>query len=367
MINFSVNNSPKRLLCIVSSMNRGGAETFLMKMFRNVDRNNYIFDFCVTERGGAYEEEILSLGGKIFQYAKKSKHPIKSFAELRKIICDNSYDYVIRVNEHSLSTIDLIAARLGGAKHLIMRSSNAGSGSFMKRFTHRLFGFMPRIIPTVKIAPSIKAGEYTFGHGFELLNNGFPIEEYKFDTTARESYRAELNIADKLVVGHVGRFMTQKNHEYLIEIFAEIKKMKSNAILMLVGAGPLENKIKQQIDSMGLSDSVILLGQRDDVNKLYSAMDVFLFPSLYEGMPNTVLEAQASGLMCIISDSITAEAKVCDTVKFLGLNEPIIEWASMAVADYDRNKFAVDNLERLNDAGYDISDIVNRFTKLVFG
>ena len=153
----------KRLLCIISCMNTGGAETFLMKMFRNIDRKQYMMDFCVISKENYYEEEIKQLGGKMFYIPLKSKYPVKSFNAIRRIVKENNYNYVIRVNEHSLSTIDLLAAKSGGAKVLAMRSSNASSGSKISVSLHKMFIFLPKIIPNVKFAPSKLAAKYTFG------------------------------------------------------------------------------------------------------------------------------------------------------------------------------------------------------------
>ena len=153
----------KRLLCIVSSMDRGGAETFLMKVYRTLDKTKYQMDFCVN-KAGAYDEEIKKMGGKVFIIPPKSKHPLKSFSGLKKIIKENKYQSVLRTSQQSLAVLDLLVAKAAGAKKLIYRSSNAGvTGGFFSRFFNRLFGFLPRIIPNVKLAPSTEAAEFVFG------------------------------------------------------------------------------------------------------------------------------------------------------------------------------------------------------------
>ena len=293
----------KRLLCIISCMNTGGAETFLMKMFRNIDRKQYMMDFCVVSKENYYEEEIKQLGGKMFYIPLKSKHPVKSFNAIRRIVKENNYNYVIRVNEHSLSTIDLLAAKSGGAKVLAMRSSNASSGSKMSVFLHKMFIFLPKIIPNVKFAPSKLAAEYTFGkncienNNTMLLNNGLDTKKFTYSVNERYKIRKQLGIEEeKIVIGHIGRFNTQKNHEFLIDIFNEFHKRNSNSILVLVGKGNLEDKIKDKVKKLGLANDVLFLGVRKDIPELLCAFDIFLFPSFYEGMPNTVIEAQTTGL-----------------------------------------------------------------------
>ncbi|WP_027106852.1 glycosyltransferase family 1 protein [Ligilactobacillus ceti] len=363
----------KRILCLVSSMNTGGAETFLMKVYRELDKTKYQMDFCVNTSDNFYENEIKQLGGKIFVVPMKSKHPIKSFLTLKKIVRTEKYNYVMRVNEHSLATLDLMAAKLGGANNLIMRSSNASSGNKLSVFLHKVFKFMPNKIPNIKLAPSIKAAEYTFGKGTveneetKILHNGLDIKMYTFNEAVRHQLRQDMNIDDKFVIGHVGRFSEQKNHKFLINVFYEIHKKNSNAILLLIGKGELETDIKKQVETLGLTDAVRFLGIQSNVNELLNVMDVFLFPSFFEGMPNTVIEAQTNGLPCVISSEITQEVEVTDLVIRKSLGNPQ-EWADLIISLYNERK----NIDRtiysnkMKQKGYDIKDCVNNFEKWVF-
>ena len=364
----------KRLLCIVSAMNAGGAETFLMKIYRGLDKEKYQMDFCVNSNENFYAEEIKKLGGKIYVIPLKSKNPIKFFKAMKKVVNENKYEYVLRISCHSLSVIDLLAAKSGGAKHLIMRSSNASSGCRAKEFLHKTFQFLPKSIPDIKLAPSKLAAEYTFGKKqvengqVTILNNGLDIKLFKFNNEIREKYRKELNIEDKFVIGHVGRFNEQKNHNFLIQIFNEIKKKQDNAILLLIGQGELENKVKQQVHEYGLDDSVVFLGVRKDIPNLLFSMDLFLFPSFFEGMPNTVIEAQTTGLPCLISDSITAEAEVTKLVHFESLNKSADEWAE-ALLNISKEKVFSNRecaAEKMKEKGYDINDCIKKFEEVIF-
>ncbi len=363
----------KRILCIVSSLNQGGAETFLMKLYRNIDREQYQFDFCLmSDVVGKYEEEALSLGSRLYRIPPKSENPIKSFLSLKNIVKENGYEYVMRVNEHSLSVIDLIAAKLGGAKKLIMRSSNADSGSAKSRMLHKMFLFLPHHIPHVKIAPSTKAALYTFGKKnvtkgkVSIVKNGLPVDEFVFDSKERASLRAELNLENKFVVGHVGRFQKQKNHKFLIEIFNEIHKKNENARLVLVGGnGELLDETKKQVKELGLEKEVIFLGNRSDVPKLLGAFDVLVFPSFFEGMPNVVIESQAASLPCVISDTITEEADITGMVEYLSLDKTAEEWAEKALLQAQRFE-RKDLKEEFYKNGYAIKAVVERFTELVF-
>ena len=346
-----------------------------MKTYRSLDRTRYQMDFCVNvEQEGVYDREIEALGGRIFRVTPKSTGPIKSFMQTKNLVKREKYQYVMRVNQHSLAALDLLAARMGGAKHLIMRSSNSQSVGTLQTVLHYLFRFLPGMVPTVKIAPSTEAAEYTFGKGcvakkkVTLLKNGLDTEKFRFSAEARHSYRAELGVENRMVVGHVGRFDGQKNHGFLLDVFAKIKQLREDAVLILVGDGNLRQEISQKAQTLGLADSVQFLGIRSDVPEILSAMDVFVFPSLYEGMPNTILEAQTSGLPCIISDTITGEAKVTELVQFLSLNQGQDAWAEFAIAA-DKNR-CIDREavhQEMRRSGYDTADTSRHFIKLVFG
>lgn len=366
-------NKVKRLLCIVSTMNTGGAETFLMKIYRELDKSMYQMDFyCMSEEIGFYEDEIRNLGGRIYHSIPKSKNLIKSFVGLKNIIKNEKYDYVMRISEHSLATLDLLAAKLGGAKILIQRSSNANSLGKVNRILHFLFKWLPTFIPNIKIAPSIKAAEYTFGRravknkNVVILNNAIKVDDFIFNTTRRNKIIEEFNLEGSLVVGHVGRFNYQKNHSYLLDVFLEISKVRENSNLLLVGEGELENKIKKKIMELGLQKKVIFTGVRRDVADVMMAMDVLIFPSFYEGMPNTVIEAQASGLPCIISDTITKEAAITNLVSYKSLSVGPKSWANEALKQINSNKKRLNLKDDFVENGYDIANVTRIFEDLIF-
>ena len=359
----------KRLLCIVSAMNTGGAETFLMKMYRAIDREKYQMDFCLNSDENFYEKEILSLGGKIYKVPAKSQSLSGWYRETKRVIRENGYRYVIRVCDHSLAALDLLAARRGGADHLIMRSSNASSGSRMKVFLHKMFRFLAVSVPTVKLAPSTEAAEYTFGRGcvdngdVVLLHNAIDTDVYHFDPEGRERVRKELGLEGMFVVGHVGRFNQQKNHEFMLEVFCALQKKRPEARLVLVGQGELEEQIRQKVRILGIEQYVVFAGVRNDVPQLMSAFDVFLFPSLYEGMPNTVIEAQAAGLPCVISDTITKEADITGLVSYLPLTD-VGKWADCVQRAACTGR--MDTKKLFYEQHYDIASQAKLFVKCVF-
>lgn len=362
----------KRLLCIVSSMDRGGAETFLMKLYRCLDTTKYQMDFCVSKpQKGFYDDEIKQRGGKIFLIPQKSKKPIKSFLEIKKIVKENGYQNVLRTSQQSLATLDLIAAKMGGAKKLIYRSSNAGvTGGKISRLINKVFGFLPKIIPNIKVAPSTEAAEFVFGKkamdkgDVLLLNNGLNYDEFRFDLEKRRKIRKELNIEDKKVYGHVGRFNIQKNHMFLLDVFKNIYEKDKNSVLILIGEGELEQDILNKVKEFNLSSHVLLLGTKKNVNEYLMAMDLFIFPSFFEGMPNVVIEAQATGLPCIVSDSITKEANITGIVKYVGLNNDAKYWADF-IADnfkFDRKDYYKEFVEKK----YCINDVCDIACKVFF-
>ena len=317
----------KRLLCIVGGMNAGGAETFLMKIYRKMNKEIYQMDFCVAKQEkNFYEDEILSLGGKMHRITPKSKGILQNFLDIKNLVKENNYKYVLRVSQHSLSALELLAAKLGGAKILAFRSSNTNSGGGkLNLILHYIFRPIANKIINVRIAPSTEAARYMFGeknvkkNKYNLINNGLDIEKFMYSEENRNTIRKELDIEDEFVIGHVGRLTKQKNHKFLLQIFKNFLSKNKNSILLLIGEGELEEELKEYSKELGIINNVIFYGVSDCINQFYSAMDFFVFPSLFEGMPNTVIEAQTSGLQCIVSDSVTKECKITDKVKFKSL------------------------------------------------
>lgn len=362
----------KRMLCVVGGvMNTGGAETFLMKIYRKLDKRKYQIDFCVCKPEKAfYDDEIQSMGGRIIRTVEKSKSPFKSFYSIYKIVKTGNYKYVMRLSQHALSALDMVAARLGGAEVIVFRSSNSMTTKSGISFRlHQLFKFLPNLIADVKIAPSSLAAEFMFGKtnvekgNVLLLNNGIPLEDFTFSGESRDEIRKKLDIGEQLLLGHIGRFSNQKNHKELISIFSEVLKYNPNAHLMLVGDGNLKQEVKNQVEKLGLKERVHFMGVRKDIPELLSAMDVFVFPSFYEGMPNTVIEAQANGVPCVIADTITPEVKMCENVALLPLGNSKI-WVEKII-HLKRMESQV-NQDILKEYGYDINNVVNVFIDAVF-
>lgn len=356
----------KRILCILSSLDAGGAETFLMKVYRALNSKEYQFDFIVSVGNGCYTQEVLDRGGKIYEIPQRTKDFLSAFRGIRTIVKDNKYDTVLKLGENSLAVMDLIAAKLGGARQLIVRSCNAPTGLSLKaRCIHAFFRPLLNRVATVKLAPSQLAAEFMFGkcRDVRLLHNGVDLDIFRFDLQDRLRIRKEFGLDGKTVVGHIGRFHPQKNHEYLLEIFSQIHKQRNNAVLLLIGTGSLEGQICSLVMEMGLQDNVIFAGQRFDIPALLSAMDVFVFPSLFEGMPNTVIEAQSTGLPCVIADTITREANITSLVHYLPLSDSPQLWAEKALSLLSEKR--KDTSEDFTKHGYNIKDVAKELVELV--
>ena len=362
----------KRVLCIISNMNAGGAETFLMKLYRQLDKTKYQMDFCVNVFDKCfYEEEILALGGKIYRISPKSTSRSAFEKQLYEIVKANHYNYVLRITSNAFGFLDLKIAHKAGASVCAVRSSNSSDGIGLKlKIAHRLGRVLYGKYVNVKIAPSDLAAEYTFGKKayksgeVNILHNAIDIDQYGFDAKARSRIRAEFGLTDDItLLGHVGRFMTQKNHAFLLDVFSKCVKSNEKSALLLVGGGELQPTIKQRACELGISDKVIFAGVRSDVPALLSAMDVFVFPSLYEGMPNTVIEAQATGLPCIISDTITRGADITGLVQYLPLGNTE-EWAN----NIDRLPQVIREtpIQKFKENCYDIETVTEQFVKLIF-
>ncbi|HBL40272.1 MAG TPA: glycosyltransferase family 1 protein [Ruminococcaceae bacterium] len=365
--------TPKRLLCCMSSMDTGGAETFLMKQYRSLDRTEYQMDFCVnvSERG-YYDNEIEALGGTIYRIPPKSKDFFASLNALKDIVKTNGYEAVLVSSVKPGTALELMAAKQGGATRLIYRSSNSSvDGGAKQKLLHTTIGKLARIVPTVKFAPSVPAAEYCFGKGCvekgkaQLLHNGIDPSFYCYSPEGRKKARAEWDVSDDcLVLGHIGRFTKAKNHSFLLDVFAKVNEKKSNSCLVLIGQGESEHEIKEKAKQLGILEHIRFTGVRSDIPDLLSGADMFVFPSFYEGMPNTVIEAQALSLPCFVSNRVTADAAITDLVQFLPINDPN-EWADAVLACPVAKRREMK--EEIEAKGYDIQNVHRSFVKLCYG
>lgn len=343
-----------RILHVVTHMNRGGLETMLMNYYRNIDRTKIQFDFLThREYDGDYGEEIESLGGIIYHLP-----PLNPFSRVYhnklKIFFNQHKEYqIIHVHQDCLSAVVLKVAKQHNIKIRIAHSHCASQDKNLKYLIKLWYKkFIPKYATNL-MACGKDAGNWMFNkNSFFVLNNAIETDKYTYNETERTKQRKKWNIDNKeLLVGHVGRFSPQKNHEFLIDIFKSVLNIIPSK-LILVGDGELRTHIEEKVKKLGIKDNVIFAGVRSDVCDLMQAMDVFVFPSHYEGLPVTLVEAQASDLPCIISDKISIECKLTEKIKQLGLSDDLGIWAQEIVNASKARRTNTGNI--IKNVGFDI-------------
>ncbi|WP_066335080.1 glycosyltransferase family 1 protein [Metabacillus litoralis] len=341
-------------------MNRGGLETMLMNYYRQINRTKIQFDFMVhREERGHYDDEIESLGGKIYRMPQiRPGNYRKYFNRLNDFFSEHKEFKVVHSHNNENSSFVLRAAKRFGVPCRIAHSHLSDLGIDIK-LPFRLYARnVMKDNPTEYFACSKNAGRWLFGEKKEVkvLNNAVSIDDFKYNEQLRRKIRKELNISDQLVIGHIGRFNKQKNHEFLIDIFNSVIDKKSDALLLLVGDGHLRPEIERKVEKLGLSSQVKFLGVREDIPHLMQAIDLFLFPSLFEGLPVVLVEAQAAGLNCIVSDSITKEADITGRLQYFSLEDTADIWAEVII---NMSIEHADTSHMLQNNGYDTKKMAN--------
>ncbi|MBO1579730.1 glycosyltransferase family 1 protein [Bacillus sp. XF8] len=350
---------PLRILHVVVNMNRGGAETLIMNLYRNIDRNKVQFDF-LTCKEGVFDKEILELGGTVHRipYITDVGHTeyIKS---LDTFFASHREYKIVHSHMDKMSGFVLRSAKKVGIPVRIAHSHNTSSEGGIAARAYKWYAGK-YILPSAThlLACSNAASQWLFAGETDtvtILKNGIEPENFSFSPKIRKQIREELNLTvDNFVVGHVGRFAHQKNHAFLIEVFAQLIKLRRDAVLVLVGDGPLRVNIEQKVEELNLGDHVKFLGIRSDINHLLQAFDVFAFPSIHEGLPVTLIEAQGAGLSCVISDAITKEVDMgAGLVNFESINTSPEIWAQNIL---NINKRTQDVEGYIKQKGYDISE-----------
>lgn len=366
-------SDPKRVLMVAGKMHFGGLETMLMNFFRYADREKIMFDFMLNyKEPGAFDGEILSLGGKIHIMPRLFlKNLIIYTYEVFKFFKKHKNEYeIVHGNLTSAGIIYLAAARFYGVKTRIIHAHVTDVRPDFKGLVERLMMFPLRFCADYYFACSDAAARFCFGKNitkkknYKLIKNGIDAVLFKFSPEIREKKRAETGLSGKFVIGHIGRFEAEKNHGFLLKAFFELQKKDESAHLLLIGSGSLRDVILTQIDSLGLTDKVTILDNRTDINELMQAMDVFVLPSLHEGLPVVGVEAQAAGLKCFISDAVTTETDITGLVSFLPINDPGL-WADEInkAKGYTRT----DTSGLIRRAGYDIREVAAWLTRFYSG
>ena len=357
-----------RVLQIIGSMNMGGAENFIMNVYRNIDREKIQFDFIV-HRKGYFDDEIRKLGGKIFYLdALQKVGPFKYRKELYNFFTNHKEYRIVHSNLDQVSGFILEVARKCNVPVRIAHShsSSNSTNNFVERLYKNYLNTKINKNATHFFACSKEAAKWLFKEKAceaVIIKNAIDIERFKFNEEKRKLIRKKLNINENdIVIGHVGRFSMVKNHKFLIEIFYEFQKNKENARLLLVGDGPLRNEIEKQIANLNITNKVLLVGNKNNVEDYYNAMDLFVFPSLNEGLGMVLIEAQINGLNCVTSkDVVPNEVNITNHVEFVPLDEDVKEWNKIL------NEIEIiryNELDKIKKAGYDIKEEVKLLQKI---
>lgn len=354
-----------KILVIGMTDNPGGMESVVMNYWRRMDLNRISFDFLSYFSRIAYQEELEAGGAHCYVIPRKGGNPHAYQKALQSFFNAHQGEYaVIWYNTCSLANIDfLVQAKRVGIPGRIVHAHNAqNEASKIKGLFHRINRKRIDRYATDFWSCSDNAAAYfypeTIRHSksFWMVNNAIDLQRFAYREEDRIEVRKTLGLTpNAMVVGHVGRFTPQKNHFFLLEIFAEIRKKRSDARLLLVGQGELENSVRQKAEELGVLQDVIFAGVRSDVESLLSAMDVFLFPSLFEGLPLALLEAQAEGLPCYTTaNTVPKEADMTGLVHYLELSAPPAQWANSVLSTWKEKDRSEPYDQMIREYGYDI-------------
>ena len=354
--------TPIRVLQVVTHMERGGLESMLMNYYKHVDRERVQFDFLVhRQERAAFDDEIESLGGRIYRLPRLVPWSKSYLSALNRFFEEHPEYKVVHVHQDCLSSVILKVAAQHNVPVRIAHSHNANQDRNLK---YPIKLWYRRSIPqyaTNLFACGKDAGDWMFsGAPYQIINNAIDVAAYSYDPEKRIEMRQKLGLENELIVGHVGRFNPQKNHPLLLDIFAALLKKEPNAVLLLAGGGEDMPKIQAKAQALGVAEHVSFLGVRSDVADLMQTMDVFVFPSLYEGLPVTMVEAQAAGLPCIISDKVPPECILIEgLVDVMPLSASPETWAEKILA-----KRAIPRTDRRAEIAAHGFDITTEAVKL---
>lgn len=354
----------KTILHVNNTLNIGGIENYLMNITENIDLKEYNFKFlCYKDEHFDFEDSIISYGCKIIKITDPKKISVlKHIKELKKVMKEEKVD-IIESHTYFESGIVLLAAKLVGIKVRIAHSHTTeglNKVSFFRKLKWNIARYLIKAFATDFIACSHDAGVALFGNKkFEIIENGINVNLFAFNQQKRTSLRKKYRLSDNdIVIGHVGRFDIAKNHEFMIKLLQELLKINKNFKLMFVGDGTEMNKIKKDVELNNLSGNVIFVGSVIDTYNYYNIFDLFVFPSIYEGLGMSVIEAQTNGLRCFASLNVPIESKITENIEYLALNDIELWVDKILVSDNKRN--SID----LEDNSYNVKNVVNKLKEI---
>lgn len=351
---------PIRIAQIMGKMVGGGVEKTVLNYYEHIDRTKIQYDFFVDQDSLLIpRDEIESYGGKIF-FLPPYQNIWSYHKALLKVLEENKY-YIVVSHMNTLAIFPMFVAwRANVPIRIAHNHSTAGKGELKRNLIKYFLRPFSKIFPTTLCACSEYAGTWLFGKKATLKKkiviwkNAVNVDLFLYSDITREKIRKELELESKFVIGHAGRFINQKNHMFLVNVFFHIHKKDSNAILILIGTGVLMNEVKMKVNELNLEKSVFFLGNRNDISDIYQSMDVFLFPSFYEGLGMVAVEAQIAGLPVLAADTVPIESKICNNIKYLSLDDGAEKWANEALKF--RKGFKRKNMKfEAKKEGYEIS------------
>lgn len=342
----------------------GGIKSVIMNYYENIDRDAIQFDFIVDSDSPLKDySDIERLGGRVFEIPPVQQLWGHIF-ECYKILKRENY-LIAHAYVNTLNVFPMFAAMLAGVPVRIAENlSTAHQGEKKTKIKNILKPFC-KLFPTYLAANSKFSGKWLYGAKYmdkcKVLYNAIDLDKFHYDPELRETTRAVYGWEGKFVIGHIGRYHYQKNHEFLIDIFNEVHKLDDSTILVLIGYGSLKDSIFKKIARLGLTDYVVDLGGREDIAQFYNAMDCFVLPSFYEGLPVVGIESQATGVPCVMSTEVTSETKITDVAEFISLDESDEEWAIKILKWKSFQRKCVD--EQITESGYNIKNEVHLLKK----
>lgn len=359
-----------RILHVVSVMDVGGMESYIMNMYRRIDRSNIQFDFLVHHaRRGVFEDEIEALGGRVFHTTLMDDfNLVKYLRALARLFREHPEYRIVHGHLNSSAFFYLGVAKRFGVKNRILHCHCPGKINTLKGNVKHAVSQLSPVHANIRLACSMEAGRYLFKQrSFEVIPNGVDAARFRFDPDLRCDVRRSNGLEGQFVIGHVGRFYYEKNHDYILDVFRCVKEVIPNAALLLLGEGKLMQACRDRAKELGLADSVHFAGLVRDSAPYYHAMDAFMMPSLYEGLPLAGLEAQFASLPCLFSDTVSPEVKFSDEARFLPIGaENLHRWVEALVdiqrRAIDRTAF-VPYADRF-DAGVGTEKMIRRYETL---
>lgn len=360
-----------KILHCLFTLRYAGAESFIMNVLRELDADKYQFDFLIRCRHEDAEldlmREIRKRGGQIIETAEFPRYFIRNYRQLDYFLKKNAHKYAaIHIHANSLLYLaPLLLARKYGIQTRILHSHNSGSVNGMYTMVHLVNRSILSKAATCRLACSDVAGRWMFKQDYELVKNGIDLSIYCFNQEVREAERKRLGVTGSCtVIGNIGRFAKQKNHRMMIRVFEQYHQRNPDSILVLAGAGEQETEIKKLAGEKGLEKSIIFPGLRKDAYRLYQSFDIFLMPSFYEGLPFTLIEAQAAGLPCVVSDRISQQAVLSDHVVTCNLSDNVSCWADAVAGCTMQFAGRTDVVDIVRKSGFDIRKTVSQMEKI---